>query len=58
MKKSMGPNKKENIRFETNKHRPEIRDDIDSRKNLEQGRKGDHVTHNKRNDLHKPNKGK
>jgi hypothetical protein len=31
-----------------NKHRPEIRDNLDSRINEEQDRKGDDVTHNEK----------
>ena len=34
-----------------NKQRPEVRDNLDSRKNLEQDFKGGDVTHNKK-DLH------
>lgn len=29
-------------------HKPEIRDNLDSRKNQEQERKGEHTTHNKK----------
>ena len=35
-----------NIRFNDNKHRPEVRDNLDSRKNEEQDFKGDDTTHN------------
>ena len=42
-----------NIRFNTNKHRPENKDDLDSRENEEQDIKGSDVTHNQ-----KPNKSK
>lgn len=58
MKKKLGPNQKENIKFETNKHRPENKDNLDSRERLEQHRKGNDVTHNRKQDLHKPNKDK
>jgi len=34
------------IRFNDNKHRPEVRDNLDSRKNEEQDFKGDDTTHN------------
>ena len=37
-----------NVRYNLNKHRPEIRDDMDSRKNEEQHSKGDDITHNKK----------
>jgi hypothetical protein len=39
---------RENIRYNTNKHRPEIRDDLDSREDEEQDYKGDDVTHNRK----------
>jgi len=35
-----------NIRFNDNKHRPDVRDNLDSRKNEEQDFKGDDTTHN------------
>ena len=37
-----------NIRFNTNKHRPENKDDLDSRENEEQDVKGDDITHNQK----------
>ena len=37
-----------NIQFNQNKHRPEERDNLDSRKNEEQDFKGDDVTHNQK----------
>ena len=40
-----------------NKHRPEIRDDLDSREGEEQQFKGDDVTHNKK-DVHNQGKKK
>jgi hypothetical protein len=39
---------KENIRFNANKTRPEIRDNLDSREGEEQNFKGNDVTHNKK----------
>jgi hypothetical protein len=48
MKKKISQTKKENIKFETNRNRPEIRDNLDSRMHEEQHRKGDDVTHNKK----------
>jgi hypothetical protein len=46
MKKKISQLKKENIQFNTNKHRPDIRDDLDARINEEQTVKGDDITHN------------
>ena len=37
-----------NTKFNANKHKPEVRDNLDSRKNEEQEFKGDDVTHNKK----------
>jgi len=37
-----------NIKFNTNKHRPENKDDLDSRENEEQEIKGDDITHNQK----------
>jgi hypothetical protein len=48
MKNVRSQNPKHNIQFNTNKHRPENKDDIDSREGEEQIIKGDDVTHNKR----------
>ena len=39
---------KANIRFNTNKHRPENKDDLDSRENEEQDVKVDDITHNQK----------
>jgi hypothetical protein len=39
---------KENIKFNTNRHRPDTRDNLDSRINEEQDFKGDDITHNKK----------
>jgi hypothetical protein len=39
---------KQNVCYNVNKHRPEIRDDLDSREGEEQHYKGDDVTHNKK----------
>ena len=43
-------------KFEGNKQRPEIRDNLDHREHLENNRKGNDVTHNNKQDQHKPNK--
>jgi hypothetical protein len=37
-----------NVKYNLHKHRPEIRDDMDSREKEEQQRKGDDITHNKK----------
>ncbi len=41
-----------------NKKRPEVRDNLDSRKNLEQDFKGSDVTHNKKDVRNEPNRSK
>jgi hypothetical protein len=46
MKKMQSQRPDRNTQFNANKNRPEIRDDMDSRKNEEQDYKGDDVTHN------------
>jgi hypothetical protein len=46
--KKISQTKNENIQFETKKNRPEVRDDLDSRKNEEFDFKGDDVTHNQK----------
>ena len=46
---------KGNTRFNTNKH-PEIRDNLDSRKQEEQDFKGDDITHNQKEHHHQPKK--
>jgi len=38
----------QNIQFNKNKPSPEIRDNLDSRKNEEQDSKGDDITHNRK----------
>jgi hypothetical protein len=48
MKNPISQTKKVNTKFNTNKHRAEIRDDLDNRKNEEQEFKGDDITHNKK----------
>ena len=48
MKKKISQLKKENIQFNTNKHRPDIRDDLDARMHEEQISKGSNTTHNKK----------
>ena len=37
-----------NVKYNLHKHRPEIRDDLDSREGEEQEVKGDDITHNKK----------
>jgi len=41
-------NPKQNIKFDANKHRPENKDNLDSREGEEQLTKGTDVTHNKK----------
>lgn len=48
MKQSRSQNTKQSKQGMTNKPRPEIRDDLDSRENEEQMTKGDDTTHNKK----------
>ena len=48
MKKKISQTKKENIQFNANRNRPDIRDNLDSRINEEQDFKGDDRTHNKK----------
>ena len=48
MKNMQSKNPKQNIRFNANKHRPENKDDLDSREGEEQLTKGTDVTHNKK----------
>ena len=48
MKNMKAPNTKANTQFNSNKHRPENKDDLDSREGEEQQFKGDDVTHNKK----------
>jgi hypothetical protein len=46
MKKTQNQGVRQNAPLNANKQRPEIRDNLDSRKNEEQDFKGDDVTHN------------
>ena len=48
MKQTRGQNTKQSKQGITNKPRPEIRDNLDSRENEEQMTKGDDTTHNKK----------
>jgi hypothetical protein len=48
MKNVPQKNPKQNIQFNTNKHRPENKDNLDSREGEEQLTKGTDVTHNKK----------
>lgn len=43
---------------QANNKRPENKDNLDSRENLEQTHKGDDVTHNKKETQNAPRKGK
>ncbi len=56
MKKYKAEPSKKNIKFNTNKHTADIRDDLDSRKNEEQDFKGDDITHNAKYQRHQPKK--
>ena len=58
MKNSNNQTPDQNTRFNKNKPSPEIRDNLDSRKNEEQGRKGDDITHNRKDQHGKPQKHK
>ena len=59
MKNLKPQNKKGNIQFNANKHRPENKDNLDSREGLEQQFKGNNITHNKKErKSDKKNKGK
>ena len=48
MKNTKSQNTKSNPHFNANKHRPENKDDLDSREGEEQQFKGDDMTHNKK----------
>ena len=48
MKNMQSKNPKQNIQFNTNKHRPENKDNLDSREGEEQLTRGTDVTHNKK----------
>jgi hypothetical protein len=47
-----------NVRFNQNRPRPQIREDLDSREHEEQIFKGDDITHNRKDHHNKPNKRK
>ena len=55
MKKKNSQVAKENVQFNSNRHRPENKDNLDSRKNEEQDFKGDDNSHN-RKEPRKPEK--
>jgi hypothetical protein len=57
MKKYKAEAPKKNIKFNTNKQ-PDIRDNLDSRKNEEQDFKGNNVTHNLKDKQNRSNKHK
>jgi hypothetical protein len=48
MKGSRGQNNMQNKQMTGHRPVPDVRDDLDSRKNEEQDNKGDDVTHNKK----------
>jgi len=48
MKESRSQNTRQNKQFVGHVPKPEIRDDLDSRKNEEQRKKGGDVTHNRK----------
>jgi hypothetical protein len=48
MKNMQSKNPNQNIKFDRNRHRPENKDDLDSREGQEQLYKGDDVTHNRK----------
>ena len=48
MKNIKPQNTKSNTQFNANKHRPENKDNLDSREGEEQQFKGDDITHNKK----------
>ena len=56
MKKNRVQPQVKNIKFNSNAKQPEIRDDLDSRKNQEQEFKGDDVTHNVKYQHNRPKK--
>jgi hypothetical protein len=49
MKGARMQNNMQNKQFTSHRPQPDIRDDLDSRKNEEQDDKGDDVTHNSKN---------
>lgn len=55
MKKKISQTGKENIQFNSNKPRPENKDNLDSRAGKQQNFKGNDGTHNKK-EHHKPGK--
>ena len=48
MKNTKPQSNQQNTRFNANKHRPENKDNLDSREGEEQNLKGEHTTHNKK----------
>jgi len=50
MKNIRSKNEKRTIQFNTKKHRPENKDNLDAREGLEQNTKGDDITHNRKED--------
>jgi hypothetical protein len=52
MKKMQSQTPQHNTQFNANKQRPDVRDNLDSRKNEEQEFKGDDVTHNNKPHRH------
>ena len=58
MKNTRPQNTKQNVQFNQNKHRPENKDNLDSREGEEQTFKGDDITHNKKKTHNAPSKKK
>ena len=54
MKNARSQNTKQNKQMISHQPKPEIRDDLDSRKNEEQHTKGDDVTHNNKDTRNNP----
>lgn len=48
MKSMASKNPKQNTQFNTNRHKPENKDNLDSREGEEQLLKGKNITHNKK----------
>jgi hypothetical protein len=56
MKTSRSTDNKQSKQGNSHIPKPEIRDNLDSRKNEEQDTKGDDITHNKKDTRNKPKK--
>jgi len=58
MKRDRINTEKKQVKADTRTHRPDVRDNLDSRKNEEQLFRGDDVTHNRKDAHNRPRKGK